>query len=67
MGNRPGAYISKENALGLDFVDFSGDWLWAIGLGPRFRRKMPQASISLIFLDWLWAMGLGLIFRRKML
>ena len=32
MGNGPGAYISKENALGLDFVDFSGD--------SKFRRKM---------------------------
>ena len=40
MGNRPGAYISKGNALGFDFVAFSGDWLWAIGLGFIFRRKM---------------------------
>ena len=40
MGNWPGVYISKENALGLDFVDFSGEWLWAMDVGLIFRRKM---------------------------
>ena len=40
MGNRLGSYTSKKIALGLDFVDFSGDWLWAIGLGLIHRRKL---------------------------
>ena len=43
MGNGRGAHISKENALGCDFLNFSGDALWAIGLGPIFRRKMLLA------------------------
>ena len=57
MGNGPGAYVSKENALGLDFVDFSG--LWAIGLEPLFRKN----SLGLDFVNFsgvsLWAKSLG--------
>ena len=67
-GNMPGTYISKENALGLDFVDFSGDWLWAISLGPIFRRKNALGlDFGAFSGDWLWAISLGPLFRRKML
>ena len=65
MGNRPGANISKENALGPISLIF---WKLAVGKKPgAFISKENALSSDFVDFsgDWLWAMSLGLRFRKK--